>query len=101
MKHKHEELIKAWATGTVIQEKSKIINGTWWDRDYPRWSDNNSEFRIKPDPPIIRWLWAYKTTTGFWVIHKTFFTDEEVVERFYGDCYEYIKLEYTRSEFPS
>jgi hypothetical protein len=54
---------------------------------------------MKPNP-IIRWLWTYKTTTGFWVVHKTFFTDAEAFERMGDGCFEFFKLEYTQTEFP-
>jgi hypothetical protein len=48
MKHKHAELIKAWADGAEIQIKN---NSTGWeDMDCtPSWADG-FEYRIKPEP---------------------------------------------------
>lgn len=49
MKHKHAELIKAWADGAIIQYK--VGNDRWlycYDND-PSWS-NDTEYRIKPEP---------------------------------------------------
>lgn len=45
--HKHAKLIKAWADGAQIQYKN--LN-EWEDCViYPKW-DNNTEYRIKPEP---------------------------------------------------
>ena len=46
MKHKHEELIKAWADGAEIQ--TKIGDRYWFDCEPKWWSDR--EYRIKPTP---------------------------------------------------
>jgi hypothetical protein len=50
MKHKHAELIKAWADGAIIQYKD--IKGLWIDMDWimPNWDSCECEFRIKPEP---------------------------------------------------
>ena len=47
MKHKHAEIIKAWADGAKIQVKA--FNLTWDDRENPFWCLNR-EYRIKPEP---------------------------------------------------
>ena len=47
MKHKHAELIKAWADGAKIQYFSGL--GCWNDIDYPGWLPTE-EYRIKPEP---------------------------------------------------
>ena len=48
MKHKHAELIKAWADGAEIQIKDKQTG--WEDLCYtPSWR-NDFEYRIKPEP---------------------------------------------------
>jgi hypothetical protein len=91
MKHKHAELIKAWADGAVIQAK---YNQTWVDMSTPQWDENSIRYRIKPEQPVVRWKWAYQFNT-FWYESEQFFTEEEV--QFVGN---YIKLEYTRQEFP-
>ncbi len=91
MKHKHAELIKAWADGAVIEYK--VHNGGWVALEHPSWDDHN-EYRIKPTQPVVRWKWAYQFNT-FWYESEQFFTEEEI--QFVGN---YIKLEYTRQEFP-
>jgi len=48
MKHKHAELIKAWADGARIEVK-RPSNGSWWEADPPLW-DLDYEYRIKPEP---------------------------------------------------
>jgi len=47
MKHKHYDMIVAWADGAQIQLKA--ING-WRDIQCPKWHDNN-DYRIKPTRP--------------------------------------------------
>jgi hypothetical protein len=47
MKHKHAELIIAWANGAQIQAKTHKLE--WEDRENPLW-DTDSEYRIKPEP---------------------------------------------------
>lgn len=46
-KHKHAELIKAWADGAGIQYKSAA--GIWCDFENPIW-DKDIKYRIKPEP---------------------------------------------------
>lgn len=45
MKHKHAEMIKAWADGAKIQFRD---SGQWWDTDEPSWN-LNFKYRIKPE----------------------------------------------------
>ena len=50
MKHKHADLIHAWADGAEIQYRPVPEYGEW--KDAPRhliW-DNLAEYRIKPEP---------------------------------------------------
>ena len=53
MKHKHADLIHAWADGAQIQVKA--FNLTWDDREKPLWCLNR-EYRIKPEPDVIRYI---------------------------------------------
>jgi len=48
MKHKHAELIKAWADGAEIQVQ--YVNNGWVDAVPPLW-DLNYLYRIKPEQP--------------------------------------------------
>ena len=45
MKHKHAELIKAWADGAEIQ---RLHLGQWFDCKSPSWAEYY-EYRIKPE----------------------------------------------------
>jgi len=47
MKHKHADLIYAWADGAQIQWKDR--DGQWHDMGEPLWSEKH-EYRIKPEP---------------------------------------------------
>ena len=47
MKHKHADVIIAWANGAQIQVKAH--NVVWEDRENPVWSVDR-EYRIKPEP---------------------------------------------------
>jgi hypothetical protein len=47
MKHKHAELIKAWADGAKIQIK---LHGEWYDVEgFIKWYEE-TQYRIKPEP---------------------------------------------------
>jgi hypothetical protein len=48
MKHKHYDIIVAWANGAKIEVKNPS-NGSWWDATPPAW-DLDYEYRIKPEP---------------------------------------------------
>ena len=56
MKHRHAELIKAWADGAKIQAQN--IMDIWVDLDCPDWRGNLGEYRIKPEPKPDVVLWA-------------------------------------------
>lgn len=44
MKHKHSELIKAWADGATVQVR---LDNHWEDTECPIWHPD-SEYRVKP-----------------------------------------------------
>ncbi len=50
MKHKHADLIHAWADGAQIQCKQYGCEDRWADVGYPNWENRYCEYRIKPDP---------------------------------------------------
>lgn len=56
MKHRHAELIKAWADGKTIQVKQPW---GWADTPTPLWTED-TEYRIKPDSVIQSLIDAYK-----------------------------------------
>ena len=90
MKHKHADLIHAWADGAEIQFAN--VRGDWIDSPNPEWLDYD-QYRIKPEEkkPVVRWLWA--TPDGCVTLHM--FSDEEAKPMHYT-----IKLEWSRTEFP-
>ena len=64
MKHKHADLIHAWADGAEI-EYFNHTNHEWEDVKNPSWNEN-TEYRIKPEPKpdYVRYLempmfWGY------------------------------------------
>lgn len=93
MKHKHADLIHAWADGAEIQE---LYDGRWVDTD-PSWYAS-VEYRIKPEEkkPVVRWLWALKGVDCY-VISTAFYSDTESEQLFRDNP---IKLEWSRTEFP-
>lgn len=56
-KHKHAEVIKAWADGAEIQASYK--GGPWINFDEPSWCPE-TDFRIKPPAP----KWPETTISG-------------------------------------
>jgi hypothetical protein len=98
MKHKHAELIKAWADGAQIQ--FRLWGGIeWLDTATPQW-EVKYEYRIKPEEkqPVVRWQWVYELSSKNWHNHSGFFTEAEALNYFSKDVF--FKLEYTRTEFP-
>ena len=49
MKHKHADLIHAWADGAQIQWNDPNYDEPWSDIQVPSWCEN-FEYRIKPEP---------------------------------------------------
>ncbi len=90
MKHKHADLIHAWADGAEIQYRSEYSE-VWFDAEDPAWHDSN-EYRIKPEEkkPVVRWLWA--TEMGSMTLELCSESERPV-----GFS---IKLEWSRTEFP-
>lgn len=53
-RHKHADLIIAWANGAKVQHKAPSC-ATWQDSRFPGWYPD-VEYRIKPEPkPDIVW----------------------------------------------
>jgi len=63
MRHKHADLIIAWANGAQIQWKNR--NGQWEDMGEPLWNENH-EYRIKtePKPDVVRYYEVHKEFGG-------------------------------------
>jgi hypothetical protein len=94
MKHKHAEIIKAWADGAEIQYLSPMTL-KWTDINDPAWEEV-IEYRIKPEEkqPVVRWLWANINGS----LSTTFASMDEV--RAQGCPEQWICLEWSRQEFP-
>ena len=87
MKHKHYDLIHAWADGAEIQTKT---GKGWMDIDAPIWGED-TEYRIKPEEkePVVYWLWANK---------KGLVNDRLLTEEQASWDPELIKLEWSKTE---
>lgn len=99
MKHKHADLIHAWADGAKIQSR-KVGVTDWRDIHNPEWY-KDFEYRIKPEEkiPVVRWLWAIKwEDTDLWRGLNDWFTDDEIKQTNYKE--PLFKLEWSRTEFP-
>jgi len=57
MKHKHYDLIVAWAEGAQIQARPHG-SAEWIDFCNPQWDANHSDYRIKPEPKpdVVKYL---------------------------------------------
>ena len=95
MKHKHADLIHAWADGAEIE--FKMPDGRWRITARPTWHESD-EYRIKPEEkkPVVRWLWALKGIDCY-AISTAFYSDKESEQLFRDNP---IKLEWSRTEFP-
>lgn len=92
MKHKHAELIKAWADGAEIEFWSSPDN-KWYLTERPSW-DAGKTYRIKPEKkkPVVRWLWAYDGQ-----LINRFATEEEAAMNVGARIYK--RLDWSRTEF--
>lgn len=55
-RHKHADLIIAWANGAIIQFSNR---SRWIDVANPEWG-GNTEYRIKPKDKVKVYQWAYE-----------------------------------------
>jgi len=71
MKHKHAELIHAWAEGAEIEYRIIFAVSSNWSEWQPfessqRWELSNSvEYRIKPDSIKKKPIYVFDTGNGF------------------------------------
>ena len=93
MKHKHADLIHAWADGAEIQYKT--ARDIWVDCDCnkPEWL-TFIKYRIKPEEkkPVVRWLWVSRGTKS---LSGYMMSEEEAKDMGWN-----VKLEWSRTEFP-
>ena len=83
MKHKHAELIKAWADGAEIEARYFKADGwTDWKKEEGGfiWYTGGAEYRIKPEPQKEQYLYVYNhMTTSKTMVSPTF------VQETYGE----------------
>ena len=70
-RHKHADLIHAWAEGAEIEQKYR---GSWIDGKFPSFFDE-CEYRIKPTPKPDVVEHYYKYDDRFQMCHKPDCTD--------------------------
>ena len=56
MRHKHADLIHAWADGAEIEWRSKqYTSNEWYPCNNPSW-DDIAEYRLKQKPDVVKYL---------------------------------------------
>ena len=81
MKHKHYELIMAWANGAEIEYLSKNGNGASWKYiEFPAWSEDK-EYRIKPEPKpdVVLYAYAENCNNNCGYISRAWLSFEELI----------------------
>jgi hypothetical protein len=95
-KHKHSELIKAWADGAEIQmyyeeKHDQFGKDDWIDISNPTW-DEDKKYRLKPKKKPktkIVYEWMYKIGRfEEWYISSRLLTEGEAKEHFTSLKYE-------------
>ena len=95
VKHKHAEVIHAWADGAKVQ--CKTLNDIWVDRDNPGWT-LTAEYRIKPTEKVVRWLWLSEYNNSQFC-DCIYMSENEARNRYLLKSMKYRKLEWSREEF--
>jgi hypothetical protein len=72
MRHKHADLIHAWAEGAEIQILNKR-DGLWHVIAWPDW-DDCCEYRIKPEkkPDDVGYIGVYIASDGAWYVSDAY-----------------------------
>ena len=96
-RHKHAEIIKAWADGEEIEYQA--MSGSWKTiPNYPSWDEFNV-YRIKPKAKIVRWQWILPKDGGLNPSVTTSFYSDDEVSKIFFNADKMIKAEWTRMEF--
>ena len=97
-KHKHAEIIKAWADGAEVQVFRHEYDGYYWEDTATPNFNIDFDYRIKPTEKVVRWLWAWQPIGTNWsFISEHRYTDEEVKAALKDGTF--TKLEWSREEF--
>lgn len=94
-RHKHADLIIAWANGAIIQFKRNITEG-WIDcrNNEPSWRDGH-EYRIKPPPMVKVYKYAFRDRMGVADVTNTYWTDGMALCKRRGGNTETTRLDWT------
>lgn len=102
-RHKHADLIIAWANGAEIQA---YRDGTWidWDSPYgPTW-DPGILYRIKPKPPVKKYLIVYLVRGSRRAsITDTYWESIQEYKNYYARItFDFVEaIQATEKEFPA
>lgn len=91
-RHKHADLIIAWANGAEIEYFSKIFN-EWGSCANPLWF-NEDAYRIKPKK-VEKWKWVLQNDDSELYISCEFYSIEESV-KFQHDLVFIQKIDSTK-----
>ena len=97
-KHKHAEIIKAWADGAEVQVFRHEYDGYYWEDTATPNFNIDFDYRIKPTEKVVRWLWAWQDTIGIWSVMHCYMTENEfniMLPRHSA----HKRLEWSREEF--
>lgn len=90
MRHKHADLIHAWAEGAEIQIKCTKE----WINANPTWHPNE-EYRIKPRTvKKVGWVAMYTQADGFSYIQRNICDSEDDVKQICPNAKAIIKIEW-------
>lgn len=100
-RHKHADLIIAWANGAEIEFRQSVSQAWVLVRD-PVWAER-TEYRIKPEAkkPVVRWQWIVRWgSCALPIIPNVFYTEDEIEAEYKNENATIIgKAEWTRMEF--
>ena len=97
-KHKHCDVIKAWADGAEIECLKDIGSGPqfWEVIDYPRW-DGSTNYRVKPQQQTRTvWVNVYREGPGARTYHSK--VDADVYADNYRIACVEVEIKYTDGE---
>ena len=64
-KHKHYDLLVAWAGGAKVEAQDRFDKSRWTKlMMFPIW-DPDQVYRVKPKPKVKRYFWIIKTKGGY------------------------------------
>lgn len=96
-RHKHADMIHAWAEGAEIQVR-RDSGGVWADERNPSFLDFN-EYRIKPRTVKREgWVAMYTQADGFSYVQRNICDSEDDVKQICPNAKAIIKIEWEEEE---